>query len=119
MSESTVEQKPADDTEEWVLAELILMDAEGRQTNRFTYRYNDRGEYCRQDQYDENDEWSDTYISEYTYLPDGKVSNIHHVNTYLNNGEIWEDVYDKSYSWDPAGRIAYIDTTWASGETKA
>lgn len=119
VSESTVEQKPADDTEEWVLAELILMDAEGRQTNRFIYRYNDRGEYCRQDQYDENDEWSDTYISEYTYLPDGKVSNIHHVNTYLNNGEIWEDVYDKSYSWDPAGRIAYIDTTWASGETKA
>lgn len=119
VSESAVASKPAEDTEEWMLAELILADAANRQTCRYTYLYNDHGEYCRQERYDENDEWSDTYITEYTYLADGKVSNIHYVNTSLNNGEIWADVYDKSYSWDPTGRIAYIDTIWADGAAGA
>lgn len=118
-SEGAVEPKPAEDTEEWVLAELILADEMGQQTNRYTYLYNDHGETCQQERHDENDEWAETYVKEYTYFPDGKVSNIHHVNTYLNNGEIREDVYDKSFNWDSTGRIAYIDTVWADGRTDA
>ncbi|MBE6038397.1 MAG: hypothetical protein E7218_04255 [Anaerofustis stercorihominis] len=97
--------------EEWEIAEIIYLDADYDQKSRSTYLYNDHGDMCRYESYDENDVRVNLFLWEYTYLEDGRVSSVY------NDGGDATSSYNDVYTWDPSGRIAYIDRTWDDGST--